>query len=214
MTPAAAGTRKDLLAVRLAAATAVRRCGLGRALVPTEAGHRRHVRGDGSSVVARDDVPWHSGRTRRGLFDRVGDLAPDDLAHRVLDLGIRELGLEVGVVGVGGAGLNRLTSDPRAESDPAWSPNGRRLLFSAFQGGYDVWVTNADGSGQTKLTNAPGQDFQATWAPDGTKILFHTNRDGPDDSEYEHEVRMGVSDPDVRPKAELNEGGGRRSDRG
>jgi Tol biopolymer transport system component len=70
-----------------------------------------------------------------------------------------------------------LTNSPGIEeSNPAWSPDGRRIAFTrSTENGFNVFVMNADGSGQTQLTSGPGRvlDRFPTWAPDGTKIAFY-----------------------------------------
>jgi Tol biopolymer transport system component len=47
-------------------------------------------------------------------------------------------------------------------SDPAWSPDGLRLLFTrSDEDGSAVWVVDADGSGQRELTKG----CCASWQP-------------------------------------------------
>jgi Tol biopolymer transport system component len=65
----------------------------------------------------------------------------------------------------------RLTSDPAADSQPAWSPSGTRIAFtSARGGGSHLWAMNADGSGQVQISL--GADSKPAWSPDGAKIAF------------------------------------------
>lgn len=76
---------------------------------------------------------------------------------------------------------NPLFSD---ESAPAWSPDGKKILFSgysSFSGTRncgvvncaELFVMNADGSNIAPLTNDPNRDggFVGRWSPDGKKIV-------------------------------------------
>jgi len=66
--------------------------------------------------------------------------------------------------------LNGLTT-------PSWSPDGKELAFSGYDGGIsDLFVVNADGSGLHRLTNDKYADLQPSWAPDGKTIAFATDR--------------------------------------
>ena len=65
---------------------------------------------------------------------------------------------------------------------PAWSPNGKRLVFleKGDNGGKCIcralYVVNADGSGLRRLTPSsvrPGDKLD--WSPDGSTILFRTH---------------------------------------
>jgi TolB protein len=55
-----------------------------------------------------------------------------------------------------------------------WSPNGRRLVFSAptAQSDGDLFVIDADGTGLRRLLATPGLEQPNAWSPDGKKILF------------------------------------------
>ena len=59
-------------------------------------------------------------------------------------------------------------------SDPAWSPDGRKIAFVGMgdDGNTDVYVVGADGLGQQRLTRHPGVDGNPAWSPDGRKIAF------------------------------------------
>lgn len=65
-----------------------------------------------------------------------------------------------------------------ASREPAFSPDGERIVFSGSlicpnTLGRDIWTMNSDGSGKTNLTNDHGTgEIQPAFSPDGTKIVF------------------------------------------
>lgn len=86
---------------------------------------------------------------------------------------------DVYIVNADGSSLRRLTTDPAADFDPSWSPDGSRIAFRSGRTGEDeIYVMNSDGSSQLNLTGNPAEDFAPAWSPDGTKIAFASTRDG------------------------------------
>ena len=68
----------------------------------------------------------------------------------------------------------RLISSTRWDSNPAFSPNGERIVFASQRSGsQEIWVSERDGSNPVPLTFFEGP-FASTprWSPDGAQIAF------------------------------------------
>ena len=78
-----------------------------------------------------------------------------------------------------GGAARRLTATPNDETNPVFSPDGRRIAFSRSNGNdWDVFVTNADGTGEaSRVTMMPEDDFVTSWTPDGKELIFETTRE-------------------------------------
>ncbi|RMF06037.1 MAG: hypothetical protein D6768_00010, partial [Chloroflexi bacterium] len=65
-----------------------------------------------------------------------------------------------------------------SDSFPAWSPDGRTIVFHREQdGNVDLYAMNPDGSNVRRLTDAPGPDTLPEWTPAG-EIIFRSARSG------------------------------------
>ena len=72
-----------------------------------------------------------------------------------------------------GTDVRRLTTDDGIESNPAFSPDGTSIAFSAqYDGNTDVYLVPAAGGVPTRLTWHPGADVVQGFTPDGGKVLF------------------------------------------
>ena len=72
----------------------------------------------------------------------------------------------------------RLTSSEGAETDAAFSPDGRWIAFTGqYDGNTDVYLMPATGGQPQRLTWHPSGDVAQGWTPDGD-ILFRSGRDG------------------------------------
>lgn len=78
-----------------------------------------------------------------------------------------------------------ITNMPDGACQPAWSPDGKRLVFTSPCENRDakftdstLYIVDADGSNLAPLLAEPGGDFDAAWSPDGTRIAFASWRTG------------------------------------
>jgi TolB protein len=91
---------------------------------------------------------------------------------------------------------------------PAWSPDGRKLLFDsgrALDGsdasgtGSNIWVMNADGSNAVPLTRLTASNNQRpVWSPDGSRVAFDSSRalDGSDNLNLNQTFNIWVMNAD------------------
>lgn len=74
---------------------------------------------------------------------------------------------------------NTQKNAPTFNQDLSWSPDGKKISFSANSGsGYDIYIAGTDSSSVKKITDDPKGDLWSAWSPDGKKIVFCSNRDG------------------------------------
>jgi tol-pal system beta propeller repeat protein TolB len=84
---------------------------------------------------------------------------------------------DIYVINADGTHLKQLTTDPAADSTPAFSPDGRRIAFISDRDGlHQVYVMNADGSAQTRVTRDEARDFNPQWSPDGRRIVYYAEK--------------------------------------
>lgn len=62
---------------------------------------------------------------------------------------------------------------------PAWSPDGKRLAYVAFNSGHsEVFVQNLEGGARYKVSGKPGINSAPAWSPDGRKLALTLSVDG------------------------------------
>jgi len=84
-------------------------------------------------------------------------------------------GPDLFVVRRNGTGLRNLTDNPslthkvlEASSDPAWAPDGSRILFNQAQiiddmFGFDLYSIRPDGTGRTLVEHTPEWEDEPAW---------------------------------------------------
>ncbi len=86
---------------------------------------------------------------------------------------------EIYVINVDGTGEMRITNDPGADNEPAWSPDGMQIAFDSDRNGdTEIYLMAADGSGQVRRTTNAAADDRPDWSLDGTRITWERTVDG------------------------------------
>ena len=85
----------------------------------------------------------------------------------------------IALVKSSGADFTRLTPFSGSNYDPAWSPDGQKLVFTSERDGNnaEIYVMDWDGANATRLTSQLGGDYRPAWSPDGQRIAFVSTRD-------------------------------------
>jgi Tol biopolymer transport system component len=72
-----------------------------------------------------------------------------------------------------------LTGGPTIDRQPAFSPDGRRVVFSSDRAGsLDLWSLELATGAVRRLTFDAADDWDPQWTPDGKHLLWSSNRSG------------------------------------
>jgi Tol biopolymer transport system component len=94
---------------------------------------------------------------------------------------------QIYLINADGSNLRTLTTETNGACQPAWSPDGKKLVYvSPCAGKNDqypkssLFMLDLDSGAATQLLKVPGGDFEPAWSPspDGMKIAFSSLREG------------------------------------
>ena len=93
---------------------------------------------------------------------------------------------EIYVMDANGGNQQGLTNNLNDDRQPAWSPDGKRIVFSAERDGhfiadfvnFEIYLMDANGGNQQRLTENRKNDWFPSWSPDGERIAFSSDRKG------------------------------------
>jgi Tol biopolymer transport system component len=145
---------------------------------------------DGSQLVVTVSVSgiWYIGYInladgRLGLYTTNYKLVPGRYpsytkAGQIIYTG--PTGSTVDRINADGSNHKTLLTSAAGASEPALSPDGKKLLYERVVDTFNLEIYVKDlVSGTTKrLTNNPASDAQGTWSPDGSRIAFTSTRSG------------------------------------
>ncbi len=74
---------------------------------------------------------------------------------------------EICVINADGSDLKNLTNNIENETNPSWSPDGKKIIFASTtrEKNWEIYIMNADGSERKNITNNPAEDFEPSWSP-------------------------------------------------
>lgn len=92
---------------------------------------------------------------------------------------------QIYIADLNGENATQITNLESGACQPAWSPDGQKIIFiSPCRGPQDIYnntslfIINADGTGLIPFDASPGGNFDPAWSPDGTTIAFTSLRTG------------------------------------
>jgi TolB protein len=87
-------------------------------------------------------------------------------------------GKEIYLIDFDGYNLRRLTNDHTVNLNPAWSPDGKWLIYTSYAArNPDLIMIDTAGDRRQTLHRLPGLNTAAVWSPDMKKIALVLSRD-------------------------------------
>jgi Tol biopolymer transport system component len=167
----------------------------------------------GSETNSRIFVMNADGSGLQPLTDGPADFSPVFSSDGETIAFVRNVGGkdDIYLVGADGSGLRRLTSASGPEIQPAWSPDGSQLAYTASNpgdGNQAIHVINADGTGDRAVVDGPGSESAPVWSPSGEKLAFAREAADSDVADLwltsfddSQEERLTSGEEDERPRA-------------
>ncbi len=82
---------------------------------------------------------------------------------------------DIFTVGVNGGRALQITTNQAYDSDPIWTPDGKKIVFSSYRAGSkDIFITSPEGGAPKRLTDYPGNETPLCVIGDG-RVLFQAS---------------------------------------
>jgi dipeptidyl aminopeptidase/acylaminoacyl peptidase len=180
-------------------------------VIPSEGGEARKLTSLAESV---EEIAWAPDSARIAITARVRDAAYEEeddrkraprrltrLFYKLDSVGwTTDRHRHLHVVPLDGGDVRQLTDGDCEDGNPAWSPDGTRIVFSALRGDrWDVelvsrlYSVSADGGEPEPLDCGDGIYEHPVFSPDGSRIAYHF---APDDKTFPRHTQIGVCNAD------------------
>lgn len=96
---------------------------------------------------------------------------------------------EIFTMSASGKRVVQLTSNGAFDLDPAFSANGKKIVFvSRGDTNFEIYTMNADGSGQKNISNDVADDTAPAFSPDGKRVVFASDRTAAENPTGDQEI--------------------------
>jgi Tol biopolymer transport system component len=133
---------------------------------------------DGGAFFSPDcsEIAWRASRPRGDALEEYRRLLKDGL--------VRPHTLEIYIMKADGTGRRQLTSNGAANFCPAFTADGKRIIYASNAGSkggreFDLWLIDKAGGDPERVTFAPGFDGFPQFSPDGRFLVWASNRADP-----------------------------------
>ncbi len=102
-----------------------------------------------------------------------------DIPGRIAFHSGRTGNLDIWLMNANGTGLQQLTHSPERDIEPAWSPDGQKIVFTSGRDNpqyVQLYVMDGEGNNQQPLMPfSPANQLSPRWSPDGEWVVFFSN---------------------------------------